>query len=73
MSEASAEIDFQEAYEKEHLKNARLAERIALLEEQNDLLEFKLNRIKTNPLWVYTGPLRRIMHSFIRQVNRVKN
>ena len=73
MSEASAEIDFQEAYEKEHLKNARLAERIALLEEQNDLLEFKLNRIKTNPLWVYTGPLRRIMHRFIRQVNRVKN
>ena len=37
------------------------------------MLEFKLNRIKANPLWVYTGPLRRIMQSFIRQVNRVKN
>ncbi len=67
------EMNYQQAYEKEHLKNALLAERIALLEEQNDLLEFKLNRIKTNPLWVYSGPLRKVMHSGIRQVNRVRN
>lgn len=73
MNGASEEINFQKAYEEERLNNARLAERIALLEEKNDLLEFKLNRIKTNPLWVYSGPLRRIMHSLIRQLNRIKN
>ncbi len=66
-------MDYQKAYEKEHLKNALLAERIALLEEKNDLLEFKLNRIKTNPLWVHTGGLRKVMHTGIRQLNRVKN
>lgn len=67
------ELNFREAYEKEHLKNAELAERIALLEEKNDLLEFKLNRIKTNPLWVYSGPLRKVMHAVIRQTTRIKN
>lgn len=66
-------MDYREAYEKEHRKNAELAERIALLEEKNDLLEFKLNRIKTNPLWVYSGGLRKVMHAGIRQMNRVKN
>ena len=66
-------MDYKDAYEKEHMKNAMLAERIALLEEKNDLLEFKLNRIKTNPLWVYTKALRKVMHAGIRQVNRVKN
>ena len=66
-------MDYKDAYEKEHMKNAMLAERIALLEEKNDLLEFKLNRIKTNPLWVHTKALRKVMHAGIRQVNRVKN
>ncbi|MGN0289573.1 MAG: glycosyltransferase family 2 protein [Lachnospiraceae bacterium] len=69
----SNQMDYKDAYEKEHMKNAMLAERIALLEEKNDLLEFKLNRIKTNPLWVHTKALRKVMHAGIRQVNRVKN
>ncbi len=73
MSVDSKGTDYREAYEKEHRKNAELAERIAMLEEKNDLLEFKLNRIKTNPLWVYSGGLRKVMHAGIRQVNRLRN
>ncbi len=67
------EINYKEAYEKEHLKSARLASRVAELEEKNDLLEFKLNRIKTNPLWVYTTGLRKCMHGVLRQTDRIKN
>ena len=44
------EIDYKEAYEKEHIKCADLAGRIADLEEQNEELSFKLGRIKNNPL-----------------------
>ena len=73
MTQIPEEINYKEAYEREHLKSAGLASRVAELEEKNDLLEFKLNRIKTNPLWVHTAGLRKIMHAGIRQVNRVKN
>ncbi|MBR5578169.1 MAG: glycosyltransferase family 2 protein [Lachnospiraceae bacterium] len=73
MTRLPEETDYKEAYEKEHLKNARLAGRIAALEEEKDLLEFKLNRIKNNPLWKHTGGLRKVMHAAIRQGNRVKN
>lgn len=44
------EMDFREAYEREHLKCADLAGRIADLEAKNEELEWKLNRIKNNPL-----------------------
>ena len=67
------EINYKEAYEKEHLKSAQLASRVAELEEKNDLLEFKLNRIKTNSLWVHTTGLRKVMHAVLRQTTRVKN
>ena len=39
-------MDYKEAYEKEHIKTADLAERVAVLEAQNEDLKFKLNRIK---------------------------
>lgn len=67
------EMNYKEAYEKEHLKCADLASRVAELEEKNDLLEFKLNRIKTNPLWTGTASLRKVMHFGIRQYSRLKN
>ena len=73
MTQIPEEINYKEAYEKEHLKSAALASRVAELEEKNDLLEFKLNRIKTNPLWVHTTGLRKIMHTVLRQTTRVKN
>ena len=45
------EKNYQEAYEKEHIKTADLAERVAVLEAKNEELNFKLSRIKNNPLW----------------------
>ncbi|MBQ3104971.1 MAG: glycosyltransferase family 2 protein [Lachnospiraceae bacterium] len=67
------DMDYREAYEKEHIKCADLAERVARLEEEKDLLEFRLNRIKNNPLWKGSAPLRKVMHACIRQTSRVKN
>lgn len=67
------EINYQEAYEKEHLRNADLAGRVADLEARCDDLTFKLNRIKNNPLWKMSAPLRRCMHFVIRQRDRIKN
>ena len=50
------EMDYQKAYEEEHLRNADLAGRIADLEAKCDDLNFKLNRIKSNPLWKMSSP-----------------
>ncbi|MGN0376591.1 MAG: glycosyltransferase family 2 protein [Suilimivivens sp.] len=66
-------MDYREAYEKEHIKTADLAERVAVLEAKNEELNFKLNRIKNNPLWKASAPLRKCMHFVIRQKDRVKN
>ena len=67
------ERNYQEAYEKEHIKTADLAERVAVLEAKNEELNFKLSRIKNNPLWKASAPLRRGMHFVIRQRDRLKN
>ncbi|MBQ8878110.1 MAG: glycosyltransferase family 2 protein [Lachnospiraceae bacterium] len=64
---------YKEAYEKEHIKTADLAERVAMLEAKNEELTFKLNRIKNNPLWKMSSPLRKGMHFAIRQRDRLKN
>ena len=66
-------MDYREAYEKEHIKTADLAERVAVLEAKNEELTFKLNRIKNNPLWKMSSPLRKGMHFAIRQRDRLKN
>lgn len=64
---------YKDAYEKEHLKNAELASRIAELEFKYEELEFKLNRIKKNPLWKASKPARDCMHWAIRQKQRLSN
>ena len=66
-------MDYKEAYEKEHIKCADLAERVAELEEKNEELNFKINRIKTNPVWKMSAPFRKAKHYVIRQKNRLKN
>lgn len=66
-------VDYQDAYEKEHSKTADLACRVAELEDKNEELQFKLDRIKNNPLWRVSKPARSLMHLCIRQVNRLKN
>lgn len=67
------ELSWQEEYQQEHLKCAELAFRIAELESANEELNWKLNRIKNNPLWRLSKPLRNLMHWGIRQVDRVRN
>ena len=62
-----------EAYEREHLKCADLAARIADLEAKNEELEWKLNRIKKNPLWKASGPARKAVHWAVRQKDRLSN
>lgn len=67
------EMDYQKAYEEEHLRNADLAGRVADLEARCEELNYKLNRIKENPLWKLSAPLRKCMHWGIRQITRIKN
>lgn len=69
----SEEFDFKAAYEREKLKSADLAEKIAELEDKNQELEFKLNRIKNNPIWKASTPARNAMHFVIRQRDRIRN
>lgn len=66
-------MDFKEAYEKEHLKNAQLAGRVADLEAANEELQFKLDRIKKNPLWKMSKPARNVIHYLLRQKQRLAN
>ncbi|MBR5432620.1 MAG: glycosyltransferase family 2 protein, partial [Bacteroidales bacterium] len=68
-----SEIDYKAAYEREKLKTADLAGRIAELEDKNQELEFKLNRIKNNPIWKASTPARNTMHWVIRQRDRIRN
>lgn len=67
------EIDYKEAYEQEHLKSAELAGRIADLEAKNEELEWKLSRIKNNPIWKASKPARDCIHWAIRQKDRLAN
>ncbi len=68
-----SEMDYKSAYEREKLKSADLAERIAELEDKNQELQFKLDRIKNNPIWKASTPARNAMHWVIRQRDRVRN
>ncbi len=68
-----SELEYREAYEREHLKCAELAARIADLEAENEELSWKLGRIKNNPLWKACKPLRSALHWGIRQRGRLVN
>ncbi len=65
--------DYKEQYEREKIKSAYLADRVAQLEDQCDDLQFKLDRIKNNPIWKASKPAREVMHFGIRQWDRLKN
>ncbi|MBO5565327.1 MAG: glycosyltransferase family 2 protein [Lachnospiraceae bacterium] len=67
------ERDYKEEYEKERVKAAYLADRVAQLEDEVDDLSFKLARIKNNPLWKASKPARSVYHFVKRQADRIKN
>ena len=54
MSESNTEINYKEAYEREHEKCADLADKIVVLESEKEDLQFKLDRIKKNKFWKAT-------------------
>lgn len=62
MSESNTEINYKEAYEREHEKCADLADKIVVLESEKEDLQFKLDRIKKNKFWKATGPARSVIH-----------
>ena len=66
-------MNYQEEYDKERKKCADLAARVAELENENEELTWKLDRIKKNPLWTATKPFRGVLHWVIRQKDRVMN
>lgn len=59
------------AYEREREKNTDLTARLADVQAQAQDLDFKLKRIKNNPVWKATGPLRAVMHWMIRMKDRI--
>ena len=66
-------MNYEEMYEKEHIKCADLASRVAELEEANDYLQFRLDRIHNNAFWKATKGPRKVMHAVLRQTTRIKN
>ena len=74
------ETDYREAYERECQKCADLTGRIAdladkyaNLEMENEDLKWRLDRIKGNPLWKLSRPLRAVARFCLRQLDRLRN
>lgn len=68
-----AEIDYKEAYEKEHERCADLSDRVVLLESEKEELEYKLSRIKNNKFWKASKPVRSLIHFAARQKERLSH
>ena len=64
---------YKQAYEKEKARAASLAGRLADARNEADSLQFQLDRIKNNPLWRASKPLRSTMHWGIRNYRRIRN
>ena len=62
----------EDALKREQRRNAALAERVTLLEEQNALLAEKLDRVKTHPLWKASAPLRAVLRTVSHNLQRVR-
>ena len=57
---------YKEAYEQEKARSASLAGRLADARNEADTLQFQLDRIKNNPMWKASKPLRQTMHWGLR-------
>ncbi|MBO5143980.1 MAG: glycosyltransferase family 2 protein [Lachnospiraceae bacterium] len=64
---------YKQAYEQEKARAASLAGRLADAKNEADNLQFQLDRIKNNPVWKASKPLRQTMHWGIRNYRRVRN
>lgn len=64
---------YRQAYEQEKARAASLAGRLADAKNEADSLQFQLDRIKNNPMWKASKPLRQAMHWGLRNYRRVRN
>ena len=64
---------YKQAYEQEKARAASLAGRLADAKNEADSLQFQLDRIKNNPLWKASKPLRQTMHWGLRNYRRLRN
>lgn len=64
---------YKEVYEQEKARAASLAGRLADAKNEADNLQFQLDRIKNNPVWKASKPLRAGMHWGLRNYRRVRN
>lgn len=65
--------NYREMYEREHEKCAEYIAKLAKLEEEKAMLEFRLNRIHNNPLWKCTKGIRDLMLKSAKLRKRLKN
>lgn len=73
IDEARDKEYYKQAYEQEKARAASLAGRLADARNEADVLQFQLDRIKNNPLWKASKPLRQAMHWVLRNYRRVRN
>lgn len=66
-------IDYKELYEQEHKKCAEYTRRIGELQESNDYLTWRLERITESGIWKATKGIRRFANYALRQYKRLKN
>lgn len=64
---------YRQAYEQEKMRAASLVGRLADAKNEADSLQFQLDRIKNNPVWKASKPLRQTMHWGIRNYRRLRN
>ncbi|MCM1118739.1 MAG: glycosyltransferase family 2 protein [bacterium] len=67
-----ADIDYQEAYEREKERCAQLADKLSQLELERDMLRDNLNFIHNSVFWKLSKPVRKVIHFFIRQCARIR-
>lgn len=63
---------YKEAYEKEKQKNGILTGKLADANRCVEDLDYKLKRIKNNPIWKMSKPFRSVFHVIIRTKDRIK-
>ena len=62
---------YRDSYEKEKKKSNVLAGKLSDAQTKSDELEYKLARIKNNPIWKGSKPFRVVIHFLIRTKDRI--
>ena len=66
------EFDYKEAYEREHERYLRLEEQMLALEEANEELQRKLDKIKNSIFWKMSKPARSCINFVLAKKQRLE-